>query len=157
MLDLTQMLPIFKNKMSMCSYDVSMNLDLMNAGVSVGMATIDLKLGIFAPTMGLEDAQLPSELHVVAKLENIIQAGGWTMDSTLPTVLLQKQFGDSVSVIVDPISSTKVGLRLSNYLQAAGGAYGYPKFITNSIVSVSNNINRDYENNVGVNLRFIKP
>lgn len=155
--DLSEMVGIFKNNMSMCSYDVSMNLDMMNTGLSVGMASISLKLTVFAPTVGPVDADIPTKLHMAGKLVDLQQAGGWNMNTTNPDSIMKEQFGAEPELIINSIAGNKYELRISNYLQQIVIPNGYPNLFVNSITSTAYTHNRDSNNVVGANLRFIEP
>lgn len=155
--DASSISSVFKNKMSMCSYDVQMNFDMINSGITIGMASIAMKLTLFAPTLGVLDANMPSTLHMTGKLIDLQQAKSWNIDTTDPTSIIAEQFGANAALTVTPIAGNKFELRITNYLQATVVPVGYPNLFVNSVTCTAYTRNRDSNAVVGANLRFIDP
>lgn len=157
MLDLSRLEGAAKNKMSTLTGEIDVNLELKNEDdITIGNVSAKIHVGIYATGRGSASEDQYNQVRVNCKLLSILQPYDIPLLSSFPTVLMQKQFDESLaSAKVEPLGGGKHAIRLTNFTPTQVGIFGVPSKMTSSLTWKGSVGCLGIQEQVGASVEFI--
>lgn len=155
-LDLSKIEDRYKGIMPTVSYDLNVNLELINSNVTIAHAVAKIQVGVFGSGHGLAYNSMYDQIRISSKLISLLQVYDVPFDKDNPSRLFKKQINESIAhTEIEYMGDGRYGIRLFGYEPVSVDGYGVPTDIYSTLSLTGHVGSREEQSLIGANASFI--